>query len=180
MKQHVPLILDTISAVALAIWLGGIVVIWAVLAPLGHPAGAEVHPWFVEGLRRFSVVAESCGIIIAAVQWALRRRYEKDRHLFVVDGLRMLVLFAALLCAEYGRYLVIPALAASKTSLGLSTLTILADIQGAALAAVTTITIWLLGRQLPVMAAVVSNRTTPANVPPPQKAAAQPYRKGKR
>jgi hypothetical protein len=92
----------------------------------------------------------------------------------------MLVLFAALLCAEYGRYLVIPAMAASKTSLGLSTLTVLADIQGAALAAVTTITIWLQGRQAPVLAAVATNRTAPATPPVQPKTPAQPMRKGKR
>jgi hypothetical protein len=181
MKQYVPLILDTISAAALAVWLGGLVVIWAVLAPLGHGPGAEIQPWFVDGLRRFASIAEACGIIVAAVQWALRRRYQKDRGLFVLDGLRMLVLFAALLCSEYGKYLILPAMTASKTALGLSTLTVLADVQGAALAGFIAMTIRL---QTPQSSASPKPASVPAAAQPdvqmPVKASPRPVRRGKR
>src|SRR5690348_4203242 len=114
MKRYIPVVLDTIAVLALAVWLGGLAVCWLVLSPLVRGAstadGVAVQRVFAEAVRRFSSFAETCGIILVAIQWALRRRYQSNQRLYVMDGVRMVGIFVALFAAEYGRYVLIPTL----------------------------------------------------------------------
>lgn len=150
MKRYVPLVLETIGGLALAIWLGGLAVMWLVLAPSAHSVAGASQPaalaLFEETLRRFSVVIEACGIVIAAVQWVLRRRYARDKSRFVADGVRMVIVFIALFGAEYCRYVLLPTLLKTHSSGAYSTLMAMAVLQAVLLVGYATITGWL---QLP-------------------------------
>jgi putative copper export protein len=155
MRRFIPLILDTIAVVALAVWLGGLVACWMVLSPTVNGMPVETIPMaqklFAETLRRFSGVVEACGLVLAAIQWVLRRRYQRDQSLFVADGARMLVVFVALFCAEYGRYVLIPTLLKTQAPAAASTLAALAVAQAVLLIGYTGITGWL---RLPRLSAV--------------------------
>jgi cytosine/uracil/thiamine/allantoin permease len=145
MRRTIPVALDTCAAVALAVWLGGLLACWLLLAPSLREAPA-VQPIFEQVLRRFSAVAEACGVILVAVQWVLRRRYQKIRTLYIADGVRMLGIFVALFFAEYGRYVLIPTLLRSGSTDALATLTALAMVQAALLVGYAALTGWLQSR----------------------------------
>ena len=150
MKRYIPLILDTLAVVALAAWLGGLSVCWLVLSPTVSATPADTtslaQTLFAEALRRFGGGVEVCGLVLVALQWVLRRRYQRDQRFFVADGVRTLVLFIALFCAEYGRYVLIPTLIRTQAPAAGSTLAVLALIQAILLVAYAGITRWL---QLP-------------------------------
>ena len=154
MKRYVPLTLDTIAVLALAVWLGGLAVCWLALAPATHGAPAEAIPaaqkLFAETLRRFSAIAESCGIVLAAIQWVLRRRYERSRPQFLADGVRMVAMFVALFAAEYGRYVLIPTLTKTQSPGALNAIAGCAVAQAVLLAGYAAVTLWL---QSPALAA---------------------------
>lgn len=168
MKRNIPLILDTLAFTALAVWLGGLAVCWAALVPAVHAAGGEpaASDIFVETLRRLSAIIESCGIILAALQWVLRRRYQRIRNLFVADGVRMLILFFALFFAEYGRYVLIPALLRTHSFAAYATLEGLALGQAVLLVVYAAITVWLQLPQPAVPARAVVTPAAPARAVP--------------
>ena len=158
MKRHIPLILDTLAVLALAIWLGGVALCWLVLAPTVNSVisanAAQSQQLFADILRRFSAIIETCGIVLVALQWVLRRRYQRDRQKFVADGLRMVATFMALFAAEYGRYGLIPALIRSPGSGVVSTLEGFAIFQAVMLVVYAGITVHLLSPRALVLPAV--------------------------
>jgi len=160
MKRHIPVILDTLAIVALAVWLGGLAVCWLVLAPSLYSAPTEaahaVQTVFAETLRRFSAITETCGIVLAALQWVLRRRYQRVQSLFVTDGFRMVAMFIALFFAEYCRYGLIPALIKAPGPSIYSVLEALAVLQAIALVAYGALTIHLLSSRLSPVAVVAA------------------------
>ena len=168
MKRYVPLILDTIAVVALAIWLGGLAACWMALAPAMHATPADALPAaqkvFAETLRRFSAVTESCGVILAALQWVLRRRYQHNQMLFVADGVRMLAMFVALFAAEYGRYVLIPTLIKTQSPAAVNALAGFAIVQGVLLVGYATITSWLQSPGLAVSSPVVARASVTCRV----------------
>ena len=103
-KRTVPLLLDILHAVALAVWLGGLVVIAGVVMPTLFPASGLVAEMAekLAGtiLRRFLPLVEICGLVMLGAQFLVRRRYQKSQNLFVGDGVRQLLTFGALLLAE--------------------------------------------------------------------------------
>lgn len=157
------------AVVALAIWLGGLAACWMALAPVVHDTPVEVLPAeqkvFAETLRRFSALAETCGVALAALQWVLRRRYQHNKPLFVADGARMLTLFVALFATEYGRYILIPTLKTSQSSAALNSLAGFALAQAVMLIGYAAITVWL---QSPALAVGTPATPRPAQAPPTQ------------
>jgi hypothetical protein len=143
-----------------------------VLSPTVQGVPIEAIPasqkLFAETLRRFSGIVEACGLVLAAIQWVLRRRYQRDQSLFVADGARMLVVFVALFCAEYGRYVLIPTLLKTQAPAATSTLAVLAVAQAVLLIGYAGITGWL---RLPRLAAV-----TPAAPRAPEGSSVLPSR----
>ncbi len=99
MKRALPLLLDTLHTLALALWLGALAV-WAMLAqmpPAAAPTRALLAP-------QIAGLVEICGLLMVGAQFLLRRRYLTDKTRFVADGARQLLTFGALLLAEFGKY----------------------------------------------------------------------------
>ena len=137
MKSTVLILLDTLYTLALALWFGML----AGLFVVAHPGAPDAA--FALFLHRSSALIEVAGIALVAVQFLLRRRYDRYRQLGVADGIRQLLTFSALLLAEFGRYSLLKpghALVAGEVS----TLSLLAAAQMVVLAGVTGITSWLL------------------------------------
>ncbi len=104
MQKTVVGIFDTLHTLALALWLGGLVVLGGLVAPalfqgtaLAEADAREVYSLLIQ---RFVTWADVCGVTMLLVQFLLRRRYQKNQTHYVVDGLRQLLTFAALLLAE--------------------------------------------------------------------------------
>ena len=177
MRRTIPPVLDTIAVVALALWLGGLAACWLVLSPavraLPAESAATAQLLFVETLRRLSTHIEVSGLVLAALQWVMRRRYQRDRTLFIADGVRMLVLFIALFCAEYGRYVLIPTLLKTQAPAAYTVLSGLAVAQAVLLIGYAATTARL---QMPRMAASVPIRTNQSSNPPPTPAKRRPKR----
>lgn len=106
-KRHLPLLLDTLFALAWALWLGGLVALWVAELP---PAN------FVLSARRMSGIVEWCGIVMVGIQFLLRRRYHSRRPLYIADGIRQLVTFGTLLLAETLRYSLLPVMESVLTT----------------------------------------------------------------
>ncbi len=105
MKRTLPILLDTLHDVALALWLGGVVLFWMLATsgalqvrnvPLEAVNAVLGAAWGVLGLW-----AERCGLVMIGVQFVLRRRFQRHRPSFVADGVRQLLTFGALLLTEY-------------------------------------------------------------------------------
>ncbi|HZT40595.1 MAG TPA: DUF4149 domain-containing protein [Chthonomonadaceae bacterium] len=166
MKRTIlPTILDTLHALALVLWLGGIVVIRAIVAPAAfHVTGLtkmQAGSVVGESLRRLGPAIEVCGIVMVAVQFLVRRRYMRSRTLFLTDSVRQVLTLGALLLAEYGKYILFPALDAARAANNMVAFdqahhlySTLAMVQVWLLFAVAVLTAWL---QLP--------RVTPAPAP---------------
>ncbi len=179
MKRAIPAILDTVHTLALAFWLFGLIVIEAVAAPAAaHVPGTtslQTGLWIGESLHRFGGMALICGLVMVGAQFLLRRRYRRDRALFIGDGVRQLLTFGALLVAEHSRDVLLPALRAAGSGGNASEfyrlhhlVVSMAGLQIALLLAIGALTAWL---QWP--------RPLPASTPvspsaQPQKPAAAP------
>lgn len=146
--------IDTAQYVGLALWLGGVVAAtWIAPAALAATAGQARLPQDMAGietLRRLGPVAEVCGVVLIAAQYLLRRRYQGRRSLFIADGVRQLLTFAALLALEYAHRSVLPAVDAAGPAGRIAaaarlwpTLTALDALQVALLVAVAAVTAWL-------------------------------------
>lgn len=147
MRRYIPMALDLWRLIAFALWLGGLSIIWMVLSPALHAVPTASHAaaqmLFNEVLRRFGAVCEVCGIIIAAEQWVMRRRYRSTRNRFVADGARTLLIFGALFSAEFSRYIQLPALLKGDAANALPALSLSASVQAAMLIGYAAITSWL-------------------------------------
>jgi uncharacterized membrane protein len=117
MKRALPTILDTVHTLALACWLFGLLVIVAIVAPaaahLPGETSLQVGRLVAESLYRFGTIVWICGLLMLGAQFVLRRRYRRDRALFIGDGVRQLLTFGTLLLAEHCRDVLIPTLQAA-------------------------------------------------------------------
>jgi hypothetical protein len=153
MKRALPILLDTLYALALALWFGLAAGLLVVASPAAPDSTLDLFA------RRASALIEAAGIAMIGVQFLLRRRYQRDRQAFVADGIRQILTFGALLIAEFGRYSLLKP-GYQITVHDVSTLCVLATVQMIVLTAVTALTSWLL---LPRPAAGAI--TTPASRP---------------
>lgn len=123
-KNHLPLLLDILHQLALALWLGGLVTLWLALMPAAfHDAELTVRQSeMVMGatLRRFVGLAEIAGLTMIAAQFLLRRRYRSDRRAFVADGVRQLLTFSALLLAELAMRALLPQMDSARQQVHLT------------------------------------------------------------
>ena len=94
MKRAILILLDTLYTLALALWFG----LLTGLLLAAHPGAPDAMLDMF--LHRASAVVEAAGLTMVAVQFLLRRRYERYRQLAVADGIRQLLTFSALLLAE--------------------------------------------------------------------------------
>lgn len=93
-------------------------------------------------LMRSDALMEISGFVVVGLQFLTRRRYQQNRTLFVGDGIRHLLTFAALLFMEYVKlnvHMKYKAISAAPGQLELS----LAALQILILTAVSGFTIWL-------------------------------------
>jgi hypothetical protein len=98
MKRAMPVLLDTLYVLALALWFG---LAAGMLVVVSSKAPNKVMDVFA---RRTGGLIEVAGIAMVGVQFLLRRRYQRDRQAFVADGVRQILTFLALLLAEFARY----------------------------------------------------------------------------
>jgi hypothetical protein len=161
MKRAFPVLFDTLSALALAVWLGGLVAFFAVVEA-GVPGKA-----LNSILTRVGGLIEVCGIVMIGVQFLMRRRYQRSRSLFISDGVRQLLTFAALFVAEFGRYgplRVLGTEGAGQTH-ALQVYTSLAILQIALLVGVIALTAWLQQPRPAIASAPAPTPTAPAPAP---------------
>ncbi|HZP84466.1 MAG TPA: hypothetical protein VFB21_22720 [Chthonomonadaceae bacterium] len=146
MKRALPIVLDTLHALALGVWLGGLVVLWGIV-PSVVPAAS-----LSEAARRFGGLVQFCGLVMLGVQFALRRRYQRDRAGFIGDGVRQLLTFGALFLAVLARY--------GSNSASVSAFLGLAAVQILLLVGITALTLWL---QLPHPTPAPTQKPAPAS-----------------
>jgi len=92
MNRTIKLVFETIQFLALGLWLGALVTT-LLLNRLGG-----VSPAFI-GTQ--SAMIELWGLVMVGILWVKRRQFAGNRKLFLEDGIRQLVTFAALFTAEY-------------------------------------------------------------------------------
>ncbi len=118
MKKTVVGLFDTLHTLALALWLGGLVVLTLLVAPILFQgtalSEADAREVYALLLGRFVYWADACGVTMLAVQFLLRRRFEKNQTHFVTDGVRQLLTFVALLLAEMSFRNLLPNLKTSR------------------------------------------------------------------
>lgn len=108
------IVFESLQSLGLIVWLGGLAIIGAVVAPAAFSvpgltplqAGSVVG----ESLRSLGGLIEVAGVVMAASQFVLRRRWIQARTLYLADGFRQLFTLAALMVAEFCRYSLFPAL----------------------------------------------------------------------
>src|SRR5579871_3619464 len=172
-RTLMPTFLDTLHALALMLWLGGIVVIGAIVAPAAfHVAGLtkmQAGSVVGESLRRLGPVIEVGGLVMVAVQYLERRRYLRSRALFLADSVRQVLTLGALLLAEYGKYVLFPALDSARAANNLASFdrfhhlySALAMVQVWLLLGVAVLTAWL---QLPRITPAPATAAPPASEP---------------
>ncbi len=97
MRRSLLLIIDTLQNLALATWVGGLIMMLAAALPAGEPVASSL-------LTRFGPILEISGLVVIGAQWVLRRRYAQPRAVFIADGVRQLLTIGALFFGEYSRY----------------------------------------------------------------------------
>ncbi len=107
-RKYLPLILDTLATVALAIWLGAVVTLLTACRPgafvlIFGPALAQSSRISLEVCRGAASLVEGSGFVLIAAQYVLRRRYQGNREMFIADGVRQLFTFGALFTVFYMR-----------------------------------------------------------------------------
>lgn len=178
MKRYLPVCLDILHALSLAMWLGGLVAIGALVAPAAFhvPGLTRVQSGLVvgESLRRLGGLIEPAGVAMIAVQWLARRRFARTRALFLGDGVRQFLTLGALFLAETCRHSLFPAMDAARAANRMADFdrlhhvySSLAMAQVWLLVAVSALTIWLTSPHpqpgsSPAQPAV---RTAPAKAP---------------
>jgi len=93
-----PVILDTLQALALAVWLGNLA---ATFLFVRTGPTSLMQDRFA---RDSGALIELCGLLVVGAQFLVRRRYLRDRTQFVCDGVRQLLTFGAFFLAEYSKY----------------------------------------------------------------------------
>ncbi len=176
-RTLMPTFLDTLHTLALMLWLGGIVVIGAIVAPaVFHIAGLtklQAGSVVGESLRRLGPVIEVGGLAMVAVQYLERRRYLRSRALFLMDSVRQVLTLGALLLAEYGKYVLFPALDSARAANNMASFdrfhhlySALAMVQVWLLLGVAVLTAWLqLPRMTPAPATAAPPTSEPAKPP---------------
>lgn len=170
LKSWVPALLDGLHLLALAVWLGGLVTLWLAVMPAAFQASGltvrEAETVVGNCLRSFTGLVEMCGIAMAGAQFALRRRYQAVRALFVADGIRQLLTFGALLLAEFNLRVLLPQMDAARQQANVKVFhdlhqnyALLATFQAIFLIVVGLITAWLQSQYKAGM-------STPASVTP--------------
>jgi hypothetical protein len=118
MRRAIIILLESLHTIGLTVWLGGLIIIGAAVAPAAfHHAGlTESQAAIVvgESVRLFTRLAEWSGLAMVGVQFLLRRRYQRDRALYIGDGVRQLIVCGALLAAEFCRYTLFPEMDAAR------------------------------------------------------------------
>lgn len=186
LKALVPVLLDGLHLLALAVWLGGLVTLWLAVMPAAfHTSGLTVRQAEVvigDSLRNFTAIVEMCGIAMAGAQFVLRRRYQAIRALFVADGIRQLLTFGALMLAEVNLRVLLPQMDVARQQAHVAEFhslhqnyAVLATLQAIILLVVGILTAWL---QSPRAAAVVpipaSASPAPSSSSSPEAQRAQP------
>lgn len=190
MRRSLPLIVDFLFWTALAVWLGGMGVLWLAQVPTVNALPAESSKlgtrMLLESMQRFTGYVEIAGLSLAAIVWVARRRYQKVRRLFIADGVRTLLLTFAFFLAEYSRYVVFPNLKTLDEPKPLGILSAFAMLQTVLLWGFVGLTVWLqahhppsLGIQTP-KAPPVEPTPTPTPQPKPATPTPQPSAKPKR
>ncbi len=168
MKITLSLVLETVHALALALWIGGEA---ALIVLVGCGAAVASHIFVV---REQSVI-EFAAIVMICIQYLTRHKFKKLKTLFVVNAVRNLLTFTALILAVYVMNSV------KGTSIGVlespTVAYVTAGGQLLLLAAVSAITLWLLAASARVAVSAVT--PTPATVvaaPPSPKQPNTPVR----
>jgi hypothetical protein len=143
MKITLPLVFETVHALALALWLGADAALM-ILVSVG--AAAAPHTVVVRELA----VIEFSAIVAVGIQFLTRHRYKKSRTLYVADGVRHLLTFTALILAAY----VMNSVKGKSIGVMESETIAYATAGGqiALLAAVSAISLWLLAASVSVAA----------------------------
>jgi uncharacterized membrane protein len=120
MRRAFVIALDTLHTLGLVVWLGGLIMIGAVVAPAAFHIAGFTRPQSAsvvgESLRLFGRYAELSGAFMVGIQFLLRRRYQYDKTLYLGDALRQFITLGALMAAEYCRSILFPALDASQAA----------------------------------------------------------------
>lgn len=173
MKKTVVGILDIVHYLAITFWLGGMIVLGFLVAPSLFQttllATSDAEQVYRTLLSRFTVWVEICGVSMVVVQFLLRRRFQKQRSLYILDAVRQLTTFLALLLAEMCFRNLLPNMNVSKrvgeladvTHLG-GTYANLAIAQAAMLLLVLGITVWL---TLPASVGATRRANLPEELP---------------
>jgi putative copper export protein len=155
MRIRVALILDMLHALALSLWLGGVVMLVFAVFPTAITAKGSSALALPVATDAGGLI-EICGLVLVGVQFVLRRRYQQSRPHFIADGVRQLLTFGAFFLAEFVRYSLLPAMAQTeageKFTAHISRHITLSAIQIVLLVFVTGISAWLM---LPPPRAVV-------------------------
>jgi hypothetical protein len=153
MKITLPLVFETVHALALALWIGADAALM-ILASVG----AATAPHLIV-VRELAVI-EYSAIVMISIQFLTRRRYKSSKALYVADGVRHLFTFAALILAAYIMNTV------KDKSIGVmessTTAYATAGCQIVLLTAVSAITIWLLAARVATAAAASAATAAPA------------------
>jgi hypothetical protein len=181
MRIRIALILDMLHALALALWLGGLVM----LIGVAIPAFASKPDWLASDPKRliglllpaYGRIVEISGLVLIGVQFVLRRRYQRSRTHFIADGVRQLLTFGALFLAEFAHYTLFPTMLAAddRFQAAQNTFVDLGIAQFVLLVLVTGISAWLM--LPPPRPAPASAVETPPASPQP---APSPTKKTKR
>ncbi len=102
MKRNFPHYLDVLEPVAASLWLGAVLCVLLLAAQPGSSKFIDIP------LQSAGRIAEVSGLIILGLQFLGRRRYQGIQKLFVLDGIRQLLAFAALFINELYRYSIHP------------------------------------------------------------------------
>ena len=154
MKKTLVGILDIVHHLAIVLWLGGMVVLGFLVAPTLFQttllAEADAQKVYRTLLSGFTLWMEICGVTMVVAQFLLRRRYQKQKSLYILDAVRQLCTFVALLLGEMCFRNILPNMNTSKrvgelanvSSLG-GAYSTLALAQGAIMLLILSITVWL-------------------------------------
>jgi uncharacterized membrane protein len=154
-KRTLPFLLDALHLLALAVWLGGLLTLWLAVMPAAFHGSANLtlrqsETVIGDALRGFTSLVEICGLTMIGAQFLLRRRYQRDRRQFIVDGGRQLLTFGALLLAEICLRSLLPQMDAARAQVHLAefhqihqSYAALATAQAIALIGVGLLTAWL-------------------------------------
>jgi hypothetical protein len=155
MKITLPLVFETVHALALALWLGADAAL-IILVSLGAAAMPRI------AVVRELAIIEFAAIVMISIQFLTRHRYKKVRTLYVADGVRHLLTFTALLLAAYIMNSV------KEKSIGVLESTTAAYATTVAqivlLTAISSITIWLLAASTRLAATSAAAGPAPAQV----------------